>query len=892
MTPAPPRIAERLLGFVIRRPEIRDGVVGDLAEEFAACVRRQGLAAGRRWYWRQALVLCVHLGVAAPSPPPVRRVFPDIPDSHSRWSMRLSYDLRAAWRALWQQPAVSLTIVATLALGLAANATIFALSDAIVLRPFRFAGVDRTVLIASAADTDQFFDRESVARGDFLEWQERTTDTFGQLAAIEWWNANLSGQEYPEQLPAFRVTPAFFTVLGTAADLGRTFSEADARPDAPRVAMMSHGLWVRRFGSDPAILQRTIRLDGEPYTVVGVAKEGFSLPLSADVWAPLVMTPDARLDRSHGDLMVVGRLRDDQSLAAARAKMAALVADERRAYPETNSRRDVTVRTFTNGFGDPGAPAFTAIFQAAAVLLLLVACANVMNLLLARGVERRRELAIRLALGAGRGRLVYQVLLEGTMLAVVASVLAAGLAWAAVEACRAAFPPSIIRYVPGWTHMHVQPRTLLVTALLAAVATIASSLVPALRSARSAGADDLRQGTRHTSDAKRQRLRTLLATVQIALAASLLTAAGLTIGAVQRAANDSIGFSPDQVLTARLSLPEIRYTTSAQREAFVRSVLDRLRTLPSVNVAAALTVLPYSNTNVSTAFWLETDTPRDNNARHVDLRSATPDWNTVLRVPVLQGRGLSEADRADSLPVAVVSQSLARQMWPGKDPIGQRFRLDKDGPLVTTVGVVGDVAHHWLVHRMSPTVYRPVAQTAANDFTFVLRTAGDPADLGAAVRAAVANLDPDQPVASIRTYPQLVADSTFGLRFAADALSIIAMVGLLVAIVGVYSLMAYLASRRTRELGVRVALGATRAHITRLTLGQAVTIAGWGAGGGLVLALIFSRMLETSLFGLVSANYLFAIVVALGLGAVAVAASYLPARRAASVDPLVALRAE
>ena len=681
-------------------------------------------------------------------------------------------------------------------------------------------------------------------------------------------------------------------MLGTSADLGRTFSEADARPDAPRVAMISHGLWVRRFGSDRAILQRTIRLDGEPYTVVGVAKEGFALPLSADVWAPLVMRADARLDRSHGELMVVGRLRDDQTLAAARAKMAAVVADERRAYPETNGLRDVTVRTFTNGFGDPGAPAFTAIFQAAAVLLLLVACANVMNLLLARGVERRRELAIRLALGAGRGRLVYQILLEGTMLAVMAAVLAAGLAWAAVEACRAAFPPSIIRYVPGWRHMHVQPRTILVTALLAAVATIASSLLPALRSARSAGVDDLRQGTRHTADAKRQRLRAVLATVQIALAASLLTAAGLTIGAVQRAANDSLGFTPAQVLTARLSLPETRYTTSAQREAFVRSVLDRLRTLPSVNIAAALTVLPYSNTNASTAFWFDTDTPRDNNARYVDVRSATPDWNAALRVPVLQGRALTEADRADSPPVAVVSQSLARQMWSGNDLIGQQFRLDKEGPLVTTVGVVGDVAHHWLVHRVSPTVVPSGGATRpATSPSCSARLAIRPIS-GAAVRVAVANLDPDQPVASIRTYPQLVADSTFGLRFAANALSIIAMVGLLVATVGVYSLMAYLASRRTRELGVRVALGATRAHITRLALGQSLAIAAWGAGGGSSWppcsagcsrrpCSVSCRPTTRSPSSLrwVSVRW-------------PVAASYLPARRAASVDPLIALRAE
>ena len=513
-----------------------------------------------------------------------------------------------------------------------------------------------------------------------------------------------------------------------------------------------------------------------------------------------------------------------------------------------------------------------------------------MNLLLARGVERRRELAIRLALGAGRGRLVYQVLLEGTMLAVVASVLAAALAWAAVEACRAAFPPSIIRYVPGWTHMHVQPRTLLVTALLAAVATIVSSLVPALRSARSAGVDDLRQGARRTSDAKRQRLRALLATVQIALAASLLTAAGLTIGAVQRAANDSLGFRPDQVLTARLSLPEaaIRRAPSERRSCGACSIVCDLAERQRRGGAHGAPLLEYE---VLMAFWLETDTPRDNNARHVDLRSATPDWNTVLRVPVLQGRGLSEADRADSLPVAVVSQSLARQMWPGKDPIGQRFRLDTDGPLVTTVGVVGDVAHHWLVHRMSPTVYRPVAQTAANDFTFVLRTAGDPADLGAAVRARSPIWIPISPwprSAPIRSswptarsasasQPTRCRHSDGGIargdrgRLQPD---------------GVSGQPPDARTGCTRGVGRHARAHHTphaRSGCDDCGLGRRRRT---GAGPDLQphardLALR-SRVGQLPVRDRRRA----------GLGAVAVAASYLPARRAASVDPLVALRAE
>jgi predicted permease len=892
MTGAPPRLAQRLLGLAIRRPELRDGVLGDLAEEFAACVRRDGLSAARRWYWRQALAVALHFVLAPRRARGRSWMPPQIDPPVGRWTMDLRYDLRAAWRSVRQQPAVSATIVLTLALGLAANAVIFALGDALVLRPFRFAGVDRTVVIASVSDSEQFLSRHSVTPGDFVDWTEQAGETFSGLSAIEWWDANLSGDALPEQVPAFRVSPSFFWILSVRPALGRAFTPEDAKPGAARTVVLAHGLWQRRFGGDASIVGRTIQIDGEPSVVVGVAPKGFGAPFGAELWAPLVLSSDARLDRSHRDLMVIGRLRDGVSLDGARARMRALVDDQRRTYPSTNAKREVTLRTYTRGFGDPATTTLIAIWQAAAMLLLLVGGANVVNLLLARGVERQREFAIRLAVGAGRGRIVCQLLVEGLLLSTVAVTSATVLAWVLLEGVRGAFPPAIIRWVAGWDYMHVEPRTLAVTATLAVLVTLVTALVPALKATRSALVDELRQGARLTADTSRHRLRMVLATVQVALTIALLAAAGLTVTGVERVTQGPLGFTPSGVLTATITLTGQRYLTPAQRYAFIERVLNRLRGLPSVNVAAATNVIPYSGANAWTSCWTESTVPTADTARAIDYRAVTPDWLDALRVPLLRGRALSSADRDDALPVALLSESAARQLWPGQDALGRRFRLDKDGPLITTVGVVGDVAHHWLFSRNQPTVYRPMAQATTADAVILLRVAGDPADLGTPLRAAVAAVDSQQPVASISTYPRLIADSTFGLTFAARSLMVIAAGALLVSVVGVYSLMVYLASRRTRELGVRIALGATRAQIVGLTVAQGLRIALGGAALGLILALILGKVLERYLFGVVAADYMLTVGIAVTLALVAIAASYVPARRAAAVDPLVALRAE
>ncbi len=869
-----------------------DAIAGDLSEEFAAQIRRSDPASARAWYWRQALAISVHL-VVAPRSARWKGLMPlPIDPPTGRWTVDLRYDLHAAWRSVRQQPAVSATIVLTLALGLAANAVIFALGDALVLRPFRFAGVDRTVVIASGSDSEQFLSRHSVTPGDFVDWTEQTGETFSGLAAIAWWDANLSGDALPEQVPAFRVSPSFFEILSARPALGRAFTAEDAKPGAARIVVLAHGLWQRRFGGDASIVGRTIQIDGEPSVVVGVAPKGFGAPFGAELWAPLVLSSDARLDRSRRELMVIGRLRDGVSLDGARARMRALVDEQRRTYPSTNAKRQVTVRTYTSGFGDPATTTLIAIWQAAAILLLLVAGANVVNLLLARGVERQREFAIRLAVGAGRGRIVYQLLVEGLLVAMMAVTLSTALTWALLEGIRAAFPPAIIRWVAGWDYMRIEPRTLAVTATLAVLVTIVTALIPGLKATRSALVDELRQGARLTSGARPQRLRMVLATVQVALTIALLAAAGLTVTGVQRVTQGPLGFTPSGVLTATITLTGQRYITPSQRYIFIDRVLNRLRGLPSVNVAAATNVIPYSGANAWTSCWTESTMPTADTARAVDYRAVTPDWIDALRVPLLRGRALSSADRDDALPVAVVSESAARQLWPGRDALGRRFRLDKDGPLITTVGVVGDVAHHWLFSRHAPTVYLPMAQAATADAVILLRVAGDPADLATPLRAAVAAVDSQQPVASISTYPRLIADSTFGLAFAARSLMVIAAGALLVSVVGVYSLMVYLASRRTRELGVRIALGATRGQIVKLTVAQGLRIALGGAALGLILAVILGKVMERFLFGIVAADYTLTVGIAVTLALVAISASYVPARRAAGVDPLMALRAE
>ena len=447
------------------------------------------------WYWRQALAIATRVSAARLLPGSAsRRPWRTPPlDIEPRARLTWLSDARYALRALGARPSLSAAIVVTLALALAANATVFSLADALYLRPFRFAGVNRLVVVSSASERDPLADRSSVAPADYRDWLREST-TLTDFAAAEFWDPNLSDVDVPEQLAGFRVSPGFFRALRTEPLLGRTFLDEEAAPGRNRRVVLSHAFWTRRFGADPALVGRSVRLNGEPHEVVGVMRPGPAVPYGAEVWAPLAYTDEEWRERARGFLLVLARLGDGQTLGSARAEMNAIVARQRQQFPDTHARRDISVVSFTRGMSDGGTGPFLGVWQAAAVLLLLIACANIANLLMARGTERQHEFAVRLALGARRWRLALQVMIEGAWLAAFSIIVALPLAAMGVEGLRRGLPTSVIRWVAGYEFLKLDVAVLLMTAALGAAATLFFSLLPALQASRAAVSDTLRQG--------------------------------------------------------------------------------------------------------------------------------------------------------------------------------------------------------------------------------------------------------------------------------------------------------------------------------------------------------------------------------------------------------------
>jgi putative ABC transport system permease protein len=879
-----------MLALTIRDDEWRDSILGDLAEEFAALSTRLPASSARRWYWRQALNIATHrLSRNITRPQPGGRPLPEQEEPRTGMMPMLLQDARYAWRTVWHQPALSATVILVLAIALAANSTTFALIDALVLRPFRYPGVDRAVLVASAGHSI-FFDRESVAAGDFVDWREQATDVFDRLAAIDWWDPNYTRNGPPQQLAGFRVSPVLFDALQVHPLLGRTLLQSDEDAATPAV-VLSQGFWERQFAGRSDILGLPLRLDGVVHHVVGVMPADFRVPIGADVWAALRLPPDARADRARGGLMVVGRLRGETTVEAAERRLAAILVQQKRAFPDTHAKREVSVRSFTDGFRDPGSGPFLAVWQIAALLLLLVACANVVNLVLARNTEREREFAVRLALGASSRRIAWQLMLEGLLLSGGAALFALPLVWASLQGLRAMMPDTIVRFVGGWPYMRMDWRTFVLTAALAVGATVLFAMVPAWRAGRQSVTAGLRQGGRLTSHG-RQRGRALLAAAQIALTLLLLACAGQTLATLYRVTDGPHGFDPEGILVGRLTLHGDRYEDPEVRRQFADRVLTRLRAIPAVSSAGITSIVPYGGADSTISFWPESIQPRPADAVHVHWRRVTPDALPLMRVPILAGRMIQASDHRDAPPVALVSQSLASRFWPEKNAVGQRFRLRADGPLTTVIGVVGDVTQDWLTGATRATVYQPFAQDPASFFGIMLRTVSDPIQLAAELRAAVQAEDEDQALLDLRALQQVVADNTVGLRMASRGLGVMALVSCLLSTIGLYGLISFLTGLRTREIGLRMALGASRWQVIKLTGATAAGLAVAGVAVGLGLAYGVGHLLEQQLFGVITNNLPLTSALGALLAFVSLLAGYMPARRAANVDPTIALRSE
>ncbi|HXW07019.1 MAG TPA: ABC transporter permease [Vicinamibacterales bacterium] len=801
----------------------------------------------------------------------------------------IGIESRHAMRSIVQRPALSAIVILTLALGLGANAAIFGIIDALVLRPFTIPDVDHIVMLAHMRDGD-IEPQQSVSPADFLDLRGQL-DVVERMAAFEWWDANLVGRDEAERVQGFRVSSDFFAVLGAPPVIGRGFLAAEETRGRHQRVVLGHGLWQRRFTGDPSIVGQTIQLDGAPYEIVGVAPPAFEFPMGAQIWSPLSFTTEEASQRKSRYLTVLGRLAPGRSLDDARAQMAVVSARLEREYPETNKGFTGHAYTLPQGMMDVGLGPVLSMWQASAMFVLLIACANVASLLLARGAERQREMAVRLAIGASRGRVVREMLLESVLLAVLAVPTALAFAWASLRIIQSAMPERIVRFVAGWEGMDVDGRLVLFTAVLALGTAVVFGLVPALQASRPRLAETLKEGGRSDSaGGGRVRLRRGLVVAEMALALPLLVASGLSAVTVHRFLNGPQGYNPDGVLAMSVVLSDEPYGDDDARGRFARLVVEGLRTVPGATSAAAANVAPGVANNSGRSIEIDGRPNLDPlNLPHVDYRVATPGFFDTLGIPILAGRGFLETDRQAAQPVAVVSQSLARRYWPDQDPLGRRIRV-VDGEWLTVIGVSGDVIHHWFNRQNYPTLYRPFDQAPAGSMSLLLRTPAEPSSLASAARAAVRRIDPAQPVFSVMSLRTMLRERTIGLQYIAGIMLVFGALALVLAVVGVYGVMAYMVTQRTHEIGVRMALGATQADVLRLTVGLTGKLTAIGVVCGTALSAVLTRLVEAGLLGVASSDARLTAGLAAVLVAAALLAGCVPARRATRIDPMVALR--
>ena len=804
----------------------------------------------------------------------------------------LVIDTRHAIRLLLKRPGVAALVVFSLSLGLGANAAIFQVIDALILRPFTIADVDRLVLVAETGPEFSLDTQETVAPANFADWKSQTS-AFEQLAAFSWWEVNLASGEEAERVSGFRVTANFFDALGVQPFLGRGFTVAEETPGNHRRIIISHALWQRRFAADNTILGRTILIDAVPHEIVGVAPAGFNFPLGSDVWSPLALTAEQAQSRTSRYLTVVGRLAPGTSLADAHAQIAVIGERLAQRYPEHNKGHGARAMTLVAGMRDRGLGPIVLLWQAAAAFVLLIACANIANLLLARGAERQRELAVRAALGASRTRMLRELLVESVVLALAAVPPALGVAWIGIELIRVNLPARLVRFMAGWHRMDVDGRLVLFTIALAVTTGVIFGLLPALRASRPALVETLKDGSRGASAGRnRQWTRRALVVGQVALALPLLVASTLSALGAQRFLHGAQGYEPKGLLTMQAELPAAVYETPESRQRFVERVEARLREIPGVATVGISNVIPTAGGNAGRRITIEGHAAADPaNPPSVDYRTVTPHFFEAMQTPVLRGRGLTPADSANALPVVVISQSLARRHFGAADPIGRRLKLG-DSPWLTVVGISGDVIHNWFGRRNYPTAYRPIAQAPSLRLAFVIRAGGDLATLTQPAQAAVRHVDPALPVFMLMPMQEALAERTIGLQYVAAIMAVFGAIALVLAVVGVYSLMAFMIAQRSHEIGLRIALGASRRDVLALTVRQSAAMACWGVAIGLALSAGVGRTLESLLAGVVAGD----VRVSLGLAAIllgaAVAAGYVPARRATGIDPIVALRAD
>jgi len=806
-------------------------------------------------------------------------------------------DLRYGLRVLAKSPGFTFVAILTLALGVGANTAIFSVVNTVLLRPLPYKDPDRLVMIWESSKA-RGLDRSQASPVTFTDWREQT-QLFESIAG--WWypRINLTGGDgEPEQVRTIDVTDRFFYVLGAQPLLGRTFLPGEDRPGGERIAVIGYGLWQRRFGSDPGVIGQTVALDGSAFTVIGVMPQGFKYPEETEVWCPLGWDP-ARHSRNARFFEVVARLNPGVSLATAQAEMSALSRRIAEEYPQSNADWGVSVVSLHDQIVGNYQTSLW-IMLGAVGFVLLIACANVANLLLARAEAREKEVCIRLALGAGRIRLIRQFLVESFLLTLAGSAIGLALAYFGGNLLMRINPVKI----PNLDTVTLSGRVLLFTLGIAMLTGVVFGLVPALHASRTDLNKTLKEGGRDSkSSSGGRRTRSALVIAEIAVALVLLVGAGLMLRSLFQLQQIDTGFNSDNVLTFNLQLPRAGYQEWRKVSEFYSQLLDRIETLPGVRSADATGFLPLeSGWRIEFQVAGRQASTADEQIR-VQYHQVSPGYFKTLGIPLIAGSEFQKEEDATRPGVAIISQTLARQFFPDEDPVGKRVSniARGIGPLARylpqaneaeIVGVVGDVSNNGIKAAPEMAIYFPQAQFAYRSMNIVVRTQSNPMAMIGAIQKEVWSLDSNLPVSNPMPLEQTLSDSIAPQRFTLTLLGLFAALSLVLAGVGIYGVMSYTTAQRTREIGVRMALGASRSDITSLVMRQVVTLASTGVAIGLGGAFALTRLMSSLIFGVSATDPLAFASVAVLLAAVALLAGYIPAYRATKVDPMTALRYE
>jgi putative ABC transport system permease protein len=810
-------------------------------------------------------------------------------------------DVRFGVRMLLKNRLVSLVCIIALALGIGANAAIFSMAEAFLLHPVPFENADRYVALLDKhvqSESGGFgsVDLVPVAPATFFDWTKQAK-SFDRMSAYAWDEVNLTGDNEPQKIQAFHVASNFFDTIGVQPLMGRSFLPEEEEAGKEQEIILGHALWEQRFASDPNILGKNIKVGGKAFTVVGVMKKGFDYPMPAEAWLPLSFDTKERGRRDNRWLFPIGRLAPGVSFEQAAAEMQGISQQQADAYPDTNRGFRIAPTLLRNYLTSDLTRQYMILLLGAVGFVLLIACANVANVQFARVTGRVGEFAIRSAMGGSRWQIVRQLLVESILLSLGGAILGLFFAQWNIDMILAHMPADVAKFVAGWKTIRLDANAFLFAIGISVASGILSGIAPSLVSSQTNVAGTLKEGGRGASIGRgRHRMRAALVIGEVTLALVLLVGAGLLVRSFQGLLNVNESYSPSTLLTMNMSLPETQYGTEAQRVNFHEQLRERVSEIPGIQEAAIVTHVPYADGGYidPQGFSVEgRPLTQRTETRDAIIETTSPSYFHVMNIGLRDGRYLTDSDGATAPRVAVVSASLVRKYFNGENPIGHKIKVgkeDSEDPWMTVVGVVGDLHYSWISREDVPTIYRPARQSPPYFSTLVLRTNGDPLKFVSTVRTAIAGLDPNLPMYNIKSMDKVITDGIIGIAYIAVMMTVLGVIALALACIGIFGVMSYSVSERTHEIGIRMAQGAQTKDILALVLNGGMRMTLIGLAIGLPISYGLAKTMAGLLFNVKASDPYAFLVLPLILAAVAALACYLPARRAASLDPLRALR--